>query len=400
MSGILIDIYTPPWCAHGSDLATLVYHNLSPRYPGLMSSDIFQSPASSSDGRIPYSNEVHPVSPQANVRLILIKASKALAPHRAVLTLSQWANLEGDFEYKDGKPPYALRNFTGCPNTKVIGNLTRTNFVICEGNVSLYGTQARQDPHLTFAHGGVADFRGRDNALWNFLSAQGVSLNVRTRDATFRLRDTIVHGSFLVDAYILALTHNHRFANISFTSSRLNENNFAWDAAVMHCQSDRTVRKLLIGPFHGGYCDGVNVSMAYSSMTVDAGDWTIKVAPQPVYEHISGPRRRIDLSLHLNVPESTLVAPHGILGQAYDGDGLAVNGRQDTYPASGEFTTAAMAEGAIEGTADDYEMASPFEHDFRYARFGLKSAAPRDASRFKRVKTLSRSGTNVISAAE
>jgi hypothetical protein len=156
----------------------------------------------------------------------------------------------------------------------------------------------------------------------------------------------------------------------------------------------------MIGPFHGGHCDDVNVSMAYSSMTIDANDWTIHVAPQPVYDHISGPHRRIDLSLHLKVAEATVVAPHGILGQAYDGDGLAVNGRQDVYPASGEFTTSAMAEGAIEGTADDYEMASPFEYTFRYTRFGLKSASPRDASQFKRLKTMSRCGTNLVSAAE
>ena len=36
-----------------------------------------------------------------------------------------------------------------------------------------------RDPHLHFAHGGTADFRGRHNALYNFLSAPGIALNVK-----------------------------------------------------------------------------------------------------------------------------------------------------------------------------------------------------------------------------
>ena len=44
-----------------------------------------------------------------------------------------------------------------------------------------------RDPHLHFAHGGSADFRGRHNALYNFLSAPGLALNVKTEESTFRL---------------------------------------------------------------------------------------------------------------------------------------------------------------------------------------------------------------------
>merc|ERR1712060_604263 len=55
---------------------------------------------------------------------------------------------------------------------------------------------------------------------------------------------------------------------------------------------------------------------------------------------------------------------------------------KDVYPAQGEYTTNAMAEGAIEGDASQYEMPSPFATSFAYSRFGLESAPPRNTSKF------------------
>ena len=46
-----------------------------------------------------------------------------------------------------------------------------------------------KDPHLSFAYGGTADFRGRHNALYNFLSTPRLSVNVRTEEALFQLHD-------------------------------------------------------------------------------------------------------------------------------------------------------------------------------------------------------------------
>lgn len=40
-----------------------------------------------------------------------------------------------------------------------------------------------RDPHVNFAYGGSADFRGRHGALYNFLSAPGISVNVKTEEA-------------------------------------------------------------------------------------------------------------------------------------------------------------------------------------------------------------------------
>ena len=73
--------------------------------------------------------------------------------------------------------------------------------------------------------------------------------------------------------------------------------------------------------------------------------------------------------------------PHGIVGQGWDGDGKAIDGEQDAFPASGEFTTYAQAGGAIEGVASDYKVATPFATDFKYSRFDAKSAEPRDVAK-------------------
>lgn len=59
-----------------------------------------------------------------------------------------------------------------------------------------------KDPHLHLPHGGKADFRGRSGAFYNFFSAPGISLNVRTEDATFTLHEgkLVVDGSFITEA--------------------------------------------------------------------------------------------------------------------------------------------------------------------------------------------------------
>ena len=75
------------------------------------------------------------------------------------------------------------------------------------------------------------------------------------------------------------------------------------------------------------------------------------------------------------------VAPHGLIGQSYDGDQYGVLGKTDGYAtSSNEATTHAMGEGAIEGVAADYEMPSNYATAFKFSRFGLKAAPPRDVS--------------------
>ena len=61
------------------------------------------------------------------------------------------------------------------------------------------------DPHLAFAHGGRADFRGEHGAIYCFLTTPGLALNVKTEESTFLLhnRALTVHGSFITEARVL-----------------------------------------------------------------------------------------------------------------------------------------------------------------------------------------------------
>merc|ERR1740138_2061896 len=94
--------------------------------------------------------------------------------------------------------------------------------------------------------------------------------------------------------------------------------------------------------------------------------------------NVKGLHHRLDISLALRVKEDELaVAPHGIIGQGWDGDGQAVDGEEDEFPFSGEFTTSAMGKGAIEGEPNDYKVPTPYATDFKYSRYDKTHAAPR-----------------------
>ena len=62
-----------------------------------------------------------------------------------------------------------------------------------------------KDPHLHFAHGGTADFRGRDKTYYCFFSGPRVNVNVKTEDATFVISDD--RGSLTVDGSYITQVH-------------------------------------------------------------------------------------------------------------------------------------------------------------------------------------------------
>jgi len=86
--------------------------------------------------------------------------------------------------------------------------------------------------------------------------------------------------------------------------------------------------------------------------------------------------------------DSDVVAPHGIIGQSYDGDASPVYGAVDDYhleakdeKASAEVWTKAMAEGAIEGAIADYAMPCKYATAYKFSRFNSTAAKPRDATK-------------------
>ena len=85
-----------------------------------------------------------------------------------------------------------------------------------------------RDPHINFAFGGSADLRGRHNTLYNFLSAPGLSVNVKTEEAVFKMHGgaLTINGTFLTEAHITAQLSPQKLATASFFASELSPNNF------------------------------------------------------------------------------------------------------------------------------------------------------------------------------
>jgi len=219
------------------------------------------------------------------------------------------------------------------------------------------------------------------------LSTQDLLVNVRTSLATFELKGSTVHGSFLTEVHVA--WHDapaRRWLNASFWAAEVGDHNFGWRAVNLTCGPDPDERVKAMYYNTRRACGAATLARGYSSLMVELPEWRVSVTLQLVFGHLEGPRRRLDLALVPRVPEAELAAwPHGLIGQSFDGDGAPLSGRVDDYstPAAGGVVhTSAMAEGAIEGTADDYRVPSAFSAAFRYSRLGALpgQTRPRDVA--------------------
>ncbi|EOD12528.1 hypothetical protein EMIHUDRAFT_247406 [Emiliania huxleyi CCMP1516] len=212
-----------------------------------------------------------------------------------------------------------------------------------------------------------ADFRGRNGAYYNFFSAPRLTVNVKTEDASFRLHGgkLIVHGSFLTEAHIVASSSNISApARASFFAHSLNDENWGWNVINGTCKH----RHFQFGRSGFKQCGDLRIEMAFSHATFNLGNWTITVRGNHVYSWISGPKHRVDVSFSARGDAATRSLPHGIIGQSF-ASAAPRYGLLDDYPKTGEFTTSAMGEGAIEGEATMYEMPSSHATDYAFSRF-------------------------------
>ena len=161
------------------------------------------------------------------------------------------------------------------------------------------------DPHLTLAHGARADFRGRHGRIFNFLSANDLSVNMRTLNASFFLRPppmyhTItVDGSFLTDTYIVARTSERHFFNITFAAAGADS-----EALTAACGARLGG---LVKPALPFACDDLRLEMRWPmTMVLTTPNWRVSISKRPVYDHISGPFARLDLSIELRTTEKKL----------------------------------------------------------------------------------------------
>ena len=202
------------------------------------------------------------------------------------------------------------------------------------------GAVTQQDPHLHLAHGGHADFRGCDGCLFNFLSARDLSLNVRTAASDFRLRDTLVHGTFMTEVHVASLFRpKQKWANVSFWAAQVGVNNWGGRMVNGTCGGS----PFTLGPMAGKVCEQTHVHTNSSSVNISTPEWELGIRVRQVFGRVSGPQHRLDVSMTPRVSEAQLSwLPHGFVGQSFDGDGLPRSGRLNDYSGA-EVTTRAMA---------------------------------------------------------
>jgi len=241
---------------------------------------------------------------------------------------------------------------------------------------------ARKDPHLYLPHGGRADFRGADNVTFAMLSAKDVAFNVKFEEADFNWAKRVVHGTKMAAAYWTIRTTGGKMLHIEYNAnSKL--------GGIVREEGKRDVTIMANSP--ALVVDNVHVSLENQKLTVEVGGkWlmTAAVAAFPFGNLAANKHKKLlDIGVEaLYDADHDVVAPHGIFGQAYDGDNIGVSGKVDTRRTV-ETTTVAQAEGAIEGVWSDYMVASPFATAFKYSRFDATEAKPRDVSKLSGKKT-------------
>lgn len=240
------------------------------------------------------------------------------------------------------------------------------------------------DPHLRFAHGGRADFRGADGTHYALLSAPGVSFAAETRDTDFLLPNPLlVHGSFFTHAsWVLRDTADGTAYGVACSASEVGFEVYALKEPA----------PVLVSANRGVWTEWargrLRVYYKQATLFVRANGWEMNVTRQPIYNLVQGPSRwRLDIAMRVLGGHTGLEAKHGtasetcfahgLIGQSFDRDDVAVDGATDEYAtvAGGvaAVTTRAQAEGAIEGVAADYTLDGRFGTAFRYSRY---TAAP------------------------
>jgi len=231
-----------------------------------------------------------------------------------------------------------------------------------------------KDPHFQLPHGGRADFRGEDNAVFNLLSAKNMTMNVLIADADFAWNKRTVHGTKMSAAYWVVRTVKNKIVRIEYNTT-------SKGAAVY--EEGAATPIMLVDEHEEFVRDNLHVHfIGKNKLRVKTDKWETAASKSPFpFPNLNRGKMLLDVEIvALYDADSDIVAPHGIFGQAYDGDKIAVDGAVDTERGT-VTTTKAQAEGAIEGTWTDYKMEAKFATQFKYTRFDATSAMHRDVSK-------------------
>jgi len=264
------------------------------------------------------------------------------------------------------------------------------------------------DPHLALASGGHADFRGEDKRIFAFISAPNL-LNAMTEDRIFRRwGGQEVNGSFVTRIFVkmrspkTGITHHLMFRSTEWGTFRLYEVD---DDKVAEGKSPAYTNHTRL------FTDAPDLEAAQlrnGAAYVKAAGWEVVLQRHtlrmPIVDGMKAPKGHytryfMDMTYRLADRDPALVAkfgrstvgsiaPHGLIGQSFDGSNIAVSGKLDNYGDKPTFTTSAQAEGAIEGVYTDYIVPDPFSTLFKFSRFDAREPiAPRDVNALSGIKS-------------
>ena len=248
---------------------------------------------------------------------------------------------------------------------------------------------ASQDVHLAFPGGGKADFRGAPGKHYNLISTVSTSLNFAITETDFKLQGrqpywqrrrrlgemrkdksiptppqsyALIHGTFITEAHIAAydpsMGEGLGWFNLSFWADKVGSSNYAYNMVNGTCANGvgwNGIQNVYLGPKGKRSCGVSTAWTEYSTLHVDTPEMLYTVKVKPVPDLVAGAHHRLDVTA---TPQNMSLPPHGLLGQGMTGP--TRNGRVDIYPADGEYTTTAWAEGAIEGVPAQYEVPYAF----------------------------------------
>jgi hypothetical protein len=125
--------------------------------------------------------------------------------------------------------------------------------------------------------------------------------------------------------------------------------------------------------------EGVHVSIQGRTAHVRTSHWITRATSTWLGAHHRIVRLSVQIQPRYGAPGRRVTAPHGLLGQSYDGDSRPIFGRVDGDMLA-PVPAMAQAEGFIEGKAHDYQLSQPFATEFHFNRFDCKPSKPRDAN--------------------
>lgn len=224
-------------------------------------------------------------------------------------------------------------------------------------------------PTLRFAYGGSADFRGRDNTIFNILSTPNLALNMKTRDVeTLLPRPTLLKSSFFTEAYVV-IRMKQNFVRISMTAHH------------QGCELNIGPTNKKLSAWEEFKTENMIVQSRKRSLIIRANGWEMTFSRVPI-EFVNKNKRSlwrynvliVPLS-HTNNPllnnvygTANLTSPHGLLGQSFDKQACRREGEKTNYDAS-FVDQKEQAAGAIEGTWEDYIVRTKYGTKFKYSRF-------------------------------